>query len=81
MLKKYKLKYITYGKGNRGPKMYGILRIKSDRGWVVEVWPCDIDGTQASDPIEWNDGLTWWSAIKLFHRWYKDFDKYVNGQK
>lgn len=45
MLKKYKLKYVTYGKGDQGPKMYGILRIKSNRGWVVEVWPCDMNGT------------------------------------
>ena len=58
--------------------MYGILMIKSDRGWVVEVWPCDIYGTQVADPIQWNDELSWWSAVKLFYRWYRDFDKFVN---
>ena len=78
MFKGYKIKYVTYGFGNDGPKMYGVLMIKSDRGWVVEVWPCDINGTQVSGPIEREDELNWWSAIKLFYRWYKDFDKFIN---
>ena len=52
MFKGYRIKYVTYGLGNDGPKMYGILMIKSDRGWVVEVWPCDAYGAQVSDPIE-----------------------------
>ena len=80
MLKQYKLKYVTYGKGDQGPKMYGILRIKSNRGWVVEVWPCDINGTQVSDAIEWKDELDWWSAIKLFYKYYKEYNRYVNNR-
>lgn len=81
MLKQYKLKYVTYGKGDQGPKMYGILRIKSNKGWVVEVWPCDMNGTQVSDPIQWDDELGWWSARKLMNKWYAEYDQYVNGRK
>ena len=81
MFKGYRIKYVTYGLGNDGPKMYGILMIKSDRGWVVEVWPCDTRGAQVSDPIEWDDGLTWWSARKLFYQWYAEYDKYINGRR
>ena len=79
-MKSYKLKYVTYGFGSEGPKMYGVLRIKSDRGWVVEVWPCDTNGSQVSDPIEWQDELGWWSAVKLFWQYYSDYDKYVNSR-
>lgn len=78
MLKGYKLKYVTYGYGDSGPKLYGVLMIKSDRGWVVEVWPCDIYGAQVFDCIEWNDELSWWSAYKLFRKWYKEYDAFVN---
>ena len=81
MFKGYRIKYVTYGLGNDGPKMYGILMIKSDRGWVVEVWPCDAHGAQVADPIEWDDGLTWWSARKLFYQWYAEYDKYINGRR
>ena len=81
MFKGYRIKYVAYGLGNDGPKMYGILMIKSDRGWVVEVWPCDAHGAQVSDPIEWDDGLTWWSARKLFYQWYAEYDKYINGRR
>jgi hypothetical protein len=80
MFKSYQVKYITYGLGNSGPKMYGVLRIKSDRGWVVEVWPCDAYGSQVSDPVEWKDGLDRWAAIKLFWKYYFDYDKYVNDR-
>lgn len=79
MFKSYKMKYITYGLGNEGPKMYGVLMIKSDRGWAVEVWPCDIRGSQVSDAIEWKDELNWWSAIKLFYKYYKEYNQYVNN--
>ena len=79
MFKGYKMKYVTYGLGNEGPKMYGVLMIKSDRGWVVEVWPCDIRGSQISDTIEWRDELNWWSAIKLFYKYYKEYNQYVNN--
>ena len=79
MFKGYKMKYVTYGLGNEGPKMYGVLMIKSDRGWVVEVWPCDICGSQVSDAIEWKDELNWWSAIKLFYKYYKEYNQYVNN--
>lgn len=79
-MKSYKLKYVTHGLGSEGPKMYGVLRIRSDRGWVVEVWPCDINGSQVSDPIEWQDELGWWDAIKLFWKYYSDYDKYVNDR-
>ena len=78
MFKGYKIKYVTYGWGKDGPKMYGVLMIKSDRGWVVEVWPCDTHGSQVSDPIEWDDGLSWWSARKLMNKWYAEYDRYVN---
>lgn len=78
MFKSYQLKYITYGLGDSGPRMFGVLRIKSDRGWIVEVWPCDASGQQVSDPIEWRDELDWWTSIKLFWSYYKDYDKYVN---
>lgn len=81
MFKGYKLKYITYGWGNEGPKMYGVLMIKSDHGWVVEVWPCDEHGAQVSDPIEWDDRLNWWAARKLFYKWYAEYDKYINGRR
>ena len=80
MFKGYKLKYVTHGWGNSGPRLYGVLMIKSDRGWVVEVWPCDTNGAQVSDPIEWRDELSWWTARKLFSRWYAEYDKYVNGR-
>ena len=66
MFRGYKLRYVTHGFGKHGPKLYGVLRIKSDRGWVVEVWPCDMNGAQVSDPIDWRDGLSWWSAVQLF---------------
>jgi hypothetical protein len=79
-MKSYKLKYVTYGFGSKGPKMYGVLRIKSDRGWIVEVWPCDINGSQVSDPVDWQDELGWWAAIKLFWKYYSDYDKYVNSR-
>ena len=75
-MRKYKLKYVCYG--NSAVKMYGLLMIKSDRGWVVELWPCDIYGAQVSDPVEWRDELSWWEAIKLFYRWYKEYRRYVN---
>lgn len=81
MFKGYKIKYVTYGLGSNGSKMYGILMIKSDRGWVVEVWPCDIHGAQVSDPIKWNDELTWWSARKLMNKWYTEYDQYINGRR
>lgn len=80
MFKGYKMKYVTHGLGNEGPKMYGVLMIKSDRGWVVEVWPCDIRGSQISDAIEWKDELDWWSAIKLFYKYYKEYNQYVNNR-
>ena len=78
MFRGYKLRYVTYGFGKHGPKFYGVLRIKSDRGWVVEVWPCDMDGAQISDPVEWRDELSWWSAVQLFWSWYYEYDKFVN---
>ena len=79
-MKSYKLKYITYGIGSSGPKVYGVLRIKSDKGWIVEVWPCDINGSQVSNPIEWQEELRWWSAVKLFWKYYRDYNKYVNSR-
>ena len=76
-MKSYKLKYVTAGRG--GPKMYGVLRFKSDdQGWVVEVWVCDIHGRQASDPVEWRDELCWFAARKLFWRYYHRYNKFVN---
>lgn len=80
MFNDYKIKYVTYGWGKDGPKMYGVLMIKSDCGWVVEVWPCDTHGAQVSDPIEWDDGHSWWSARKLFYKWYAEYDRYVNNR-
>lgn len=80
MFKRYKLKYVTYGFGKHGPKMFGVLMIRSNLGWVVEVWPCDICGSQVSDPVEWSDCLSWWDAKKLFREWYQDYDKYVNSR-
>ena len=77
MFRGYKLRYVTHGFGKHGPKLYGVLRIKSDRGWVVEVWPCDMNGAQVSDPIDWREGLSWWSAVQLFWSWYNDYDKFV----
>lgn len=75
------IKYITYG-GKHGPKMYMIARYKDDDyGWVVTVYPCDINGDLVSDPIAWQSQLSWWRAIKLFRAWYKDYDKYVNGRR
>lgn len=79
MFKGYKLKYITYGYGKKGPKLYGVLMIKSNRGWVVEVWPCDSYGAQVSDALKWEDGLTWLGARKLFHDYYKEYNQYVNN--
>lgn len=78
MFRGYKLRYVTHGFGKHGPKLYGVLRIKSDRGWVVEVWPCDMNGAQVSDPIDWRDELSWWSAVQLFWSWYNEYDKFVN---
>lgn len=79
MFNGYKIKYITYGWDKDHLKVYGVLMIKLDRGWAVEVWPCNTYGFQASDPIEWNDGLTWWNARKLFYKWYAEYDQYVNS--
>ena len=78
-----KCKYVTYGSNKKnGPKMYGILRFKTpDRGWVVNVWVCDINGDPVDWPIEWEDGLDWFSAICLFWKYYRDYDRYVNGRK
>ena len=77
-MKYYKLKYVTAGYGEFAPKMYGVLMLKSNRGWVVEVWPCDTNGEQVSDPVEWGDELSWFGAIKLFYKWYAEFDRFVN---
>lgn len=78
-----KCKYVVYGCNKRnGPKMYGILRFKTpDRGWEVNVWVCDIHGDPVDWPIEWEDGLDWFSAVRLFWKYYRDYDKYVNGRK
>ena len=77
-----KVKFITYGQGKWGPKMYRVLRYKEDgRGWVVEVCPCDTNGDAVSDPVAWCDGLTWWSAMVLFWEWYDEFDRFVNYRR
>jgi hypothetical protein len=77
-----KVKFVTYGYGKHGPKLYRILRYKDEhRRWVVEVCPCDINGNAVSDPVVWNDGLTWWSAMVLFWDWYNEFDCFVNYRR
>ena len=78
-----KCKYVTYGRNKKnGPKMYGILRFKTpDRGWEVNVWVCDINGDPVSWPIEWEDGLDWLSAVCLFWKYYRNYDRYINGQR
>lgn len=74
-----KVKFVTHGQSKWGPKMYRVLRYyDSYRDWVVEVCLCDIDGNAVSDPIAWDDGLTWWSAMILFWDWYNEFDRFVN---
>ena len=48
--------YVTHGGGHGGPMMYGILMFKTEnRGYEVNVWPCDLEGNPVSDPIEWED--------------------------
>jgi hypothetical protein len=77
-----KCKYVKYGSSKKGPKMYGILRIKThDRGWMVNVWVCDIFGNPVDWPIEEEDGLSWISAIFLARRYYKEYNAYVNGRE
>ena len=50
-----KVKFVTYGNGKRGPKMYRVLRYHDDyRDWVVEVCPCDTNGNAVSDPVAWD---------------------------
>lgn len=58
--------------------MYGILMIKSDCGWVVEVWPCDMNGIQVSNPVAWDMFPDWWGARKYIRKQYKEFYRYVN---
>ena len=74
------IQYVVYGQDKcNGPKMYGVSKRKTeDRGFEVAVWVCDINGEQVSDHIEWEDGLNWWNANKLFWQYYFDYDKYVN---
>lgn len=78
-----KVKYVVAGENKkRGPKMYGVLRFKTiDRGWQVNVWPCDMDGNPVNWPIEYEDGLNWFEAIHLFNKHYKGYNKYVNGRR
>ena len=75
-----KCKYVVYGcDKHNGPKMYGILRFKTpDRGWEVNVWVCDTNGDPVDWPVEWQDHLNWWQAIRLFWKYYRDYDKYIN---
>ena len=77
-----KCKYVVYRYDKHNdPKMYGILRFKTpDRGWEVNVWACDINGDPVDWPIEWEDGLDRWQAIRLFWKYYRDYDKYVNSR-
>ena len=78
-----KCKYVVYGLNKKlGPKMYGVLRFKTpDRGWEVNIWACDINGDPVDWPIEWQDNLKWWQAIRLFKKYYRDYDRYVNGRR
>lgn len=78
-----KCKYVICGRDKyNGPKMYGVLRFKTpNRGWEVNVWVCDINGDPVDWPIEWQDNLNWWQAIHLFRKYYRDYDKYVNGRR
>lgn len=78
-----KCKYVVYGcDKHNGPKMYGVLRFKTpDRGWEVNIWVCDTNGDPVDWPVEWQDHLNWWQAIRLFWKYYRDYDKYVNGRK
>ena len=74
-----KVKFVTHGQGKWGPKLYRVLRYYDNyRGWIVEVCPCDTNGAQVSDPVDWQDGLSWWSAVQLFWSWYDEYDKFVN---
>lgn len=74
------IRYVVYGHNKRnGPKMYGISKEKTkDRGFEVAVWVCDINGSQVSDNIEWEDNLSWVNAKKLFWKYYFDYNKFVN---
>lgn len=77
-----KVKFITYGNDKWGPKIYRVLRYHDDyRDWVVEVCPCDINGNAVSDPVAWDDGLAWWSAVVFFWKQYDEFDRYVNYRR
>ena len=74
------IQYVVYGQDKcNGPKMYGVSKRKTeDRGFEVAVWVCDTNGDPVSDNIEWEDGLSWLGANKLFWQYYFDYDKYVN---
>ncbi len=76
------IQYVVYGQDKlNGPKMYGVSKKKTeDRGFEVAVWACDINGDQVSDNIEYADGLKWIAANKLFWKYYRDYDKYVNNR-
>jgi hypothetical protein len=74
-----KVKFVTYGNGKLGPKLYRVLRYHdSYRGWVVEVCPCDTNGNAVSNPVSWDWELGWWSSLLLFWQWYDEYDRFVN---
>ena len=74
--------YVTHGGGHGGPMMYGILMFKTpDRGYEVNVWPCDLEGKPVSDPVEWEDNLGFIDANILFWKYYKLYNRYVNGRR
>ena len=73
--------YVTHGGGHGGPMMYGILMFKTEnRGYEVNVWPCDLEGNPVSDPIEWEDNLGFIDANILFWKYYKSYNRYINNR-
>ena len=55
--------------------MFVIIMFRTEHGsYKIEALSCDTNSAQISDSIEWNNELSWWSALKLFYRQYNEYD-------
>ncbi len=75
-----KRKYITYGCGKRGSKMYVVSMYRTPfKNWKVKVEPCDVYGSAVFDAVAWEIFDSWFAARRYFKQQYREFDKYVNS--
>ena len=76
------VKYINFGHRKYGTHMYVITMFKTDFGnYKVEIIPCDIFGNTVSEAVAWDIFPGFIKAYKYFCEQYKEFRKYINGQR